>query len=259
MHNQTSTKLFSKKSTAYAKYRAGYNDEAITKIIAPFQHQDVINIVDIGAGTGIGSYLLAEKGAFVTAVEPNKAMIETAEPHPNINFIQASAEQSGIADNTADIVTSFQAFHWFEFKKSLQEFRRILKPSGQLALIWNYWDTTDPFTKAYVKLIDKATVKNEDRVEPYDGISGKIKKLRVHLLWKIQYLPYYKNVQRHVYQLSQEMDLDGLIGVAKSQSYIEHKGPLWDDLEADIISLANKNESTNLVYNVNLFTATPRK
>ncbi len=259
MQNQISTKLFSEKSRAYAKYRAGYNDKAINEIIAPFQHQDVISVVDIGAGTGIGSHLLAEKGAFVTAVEPNQAMIEAAESHPNIEFTQGSAEQSGVSDNSADVVTSFQAFHWFDFKKSLREFRRILKPGGQLALIWNYWDTSDPFTKAYVKLIDEATVKNADRIEPYDGLSGKIKKLRVRLLWKFQYLPYYKNVQRHTYQLSQEMDLDGLIGVGQSQSYIEHEGPLWDELAAGIISLAGKSESTNLVYSINLFTANPIK
>jgi len=259
MHNQTSTKLFSDKSGAYAKYRAGYNDEAITKIIAPFQHQDVIKVVDIGAGTGIGSHLLAEKGAFVTAVEPNQSMIEAAESHPNIEFKQGSAEQSGVSDNSADVVTSFQAFHWFHFKKSLREFRRILKPGGQLALIWNYWDTTDPFTKAYVKLIDDATVKNTDRVEPYDGLTGKIKKLRVRILWKFQYLPYVKKVQRHTYQLSQQMDLEGLIGLAQSQSYIEHEGPLWDELAEGIIRLVDNSESTNLIYSINLFTAAPAK
>lgn len=259
METQRSTKLFTDKSEAYAKYRAGYPDEAIDLILAPFEDQDVIQVVDVGAGTGIGSQLLAEKGAKVTAVEPNQAMIDSAISHPHLTFRKAPAENLPLPDDFADAVTSFQAFHWFNFSNSLKEFRRVLKPTGQLALAWNYWDVQDPFTAAYVKLIDEATQKNEERVEPYSGFWGQIKKFRVRLLWKFQILPYYKNVKRHTYRLVQKMDLDGLIGCAESQSYIQNEGPLWDDLQANIITLANKHNNTDLVYAINVFTANPVK
>lgn len=256
---QGSTVLFTEKSSAYARYRAGYSSQAIDIILRPFQKQSTVRVVDVGAGTGIGTQLLAQEGAKVIAIEPNQAMITAAEYHPNVDFWRGSAEDIPLTDNSVDVVTSFQAFHWFDFKKSLREFNRILKSTGQLALVWNYWDVTDPFTAAYVRLIDEATQKNEDRVEPYDGFSGKIKKFRVRTLWKLKYLPYFTNVQRYTFKLVQPTNLDGLIGCAESQSFIKHEGPLWDELITKIISLESNSKTTDLVYNINLFTADPIK
>lgn len=254
-----STTIFTESSRKYPKNRTRYPDEAINLILKPYYNQEEITVVDIGAGTGIGSRLLADKGANVIAVEPNRAMIESAELHSNITFKQARAETTPLDRNSADIVTSFQAFHWFDFKKSLKEFNRILKPNGQLALVWNYWNVNDPFTAAYVNLINEATLKNDDRDEPYNGLSGKIKKLKVRLLWKFQYLPYYKNVQRNTFKFIQKMDLYDLIECAESQSYIKHTGKDWDKLVTDIIALESKHECTDLVYDINVFTADPVK
>ncbi|MEX2574718.1 MAG: class I SAM-dependent methyltransferase, partial [Balneolaceae bacterium] len=128
------TTLFTTKSEAFAKYRAGYSKEAIDTILAPFANQTKITAVDVGAGTGIATRLLADQGAETIGVEPNASMIRAASPHPNMSFIQSDAESIPLEDDYADVVTSFHAFHWFDFKISLGEFNRILKPAGQLAL-----------------------------------------------------------------------------------------------------------------------------
>lgn len=259
MQSAQTTELFTEKSDAYAKYRPGYSEDAIDVILAPFKHYKKVSIADIGAGTGIGSRLLANRGAEVTAIEPNAAMIDAAVSHPNITYIQAGAETIPLADYSVDAVTSFQAFHWFNFSKSLREFNRVLKPTGQLALSWNYWDIQDPFTSSYAALIDEATRKNVRRVEPYAGFTGKIKKLRVGLLWKFRHLPYFKNVERHTFTLAEKMDVKGLIGCAQSQSYIDHTGPHWDELIKNIEELWDKNKPCRLMYRINVFTAKPVK
>jgi SAM-dependent methyltransferase len=251
--------LFTEKLKTHAKYKTGYPDEAIDLILKPYRNQEEITVVDVGAGSGMASRMLADKGAKVIAVETNRAMIESAEFHPNITYKQARAETTPLDRNYADIVTSFQAFHWFDFKKSLKEFNRILKPGGRLALIWNYTDITDAFTASYTKLLDEATQKNSDRVEPYDGFSGKIKKLKVRILWKFKYLPYYRNVRQHTFKLIRKMDLYDLIGYAETQKYIRHEGKEWDKLLTDIIALESRHKCTNLVYNINVFTAEPVK
>ena len=259
MESKTSTELFTEKSEAYAKYRPGYPEEALDIILEPFKSQKSISIADIGAGTGIASRLLADLGASVNAIEPNASMIESADSHPNITYHKSNAEDIPLVNNSADIVTSFQSFHWFNFKKSLKEFRRILKPSGRLSLVWSYWDTKDPFTSAYAEIIGDATVKNPNRTEPYAGLAGKLKELRVRLLWKLKYLPFYKNVKRHNFKLVNKVDLQDLIGCAKSQSYILHEGEAWDELVQDIKQLyvADK-EAAKLAYDINVFTAEPR-
>lgn len=186
-------------------------------------------------------------------------MINAAASHPNITFIQAGAESIPVADYSMDVVTSFQAFHWFNFSRSLREFNRILKPTGQLALSWNYWDVQDPFTSSYAALIDEATSRNAHRIEPYAGFSGKVKKIRMGLLWKFRYLPFFQNVHRHTFRLAEKMDLEELIGCARSQSYIAHSGPEWDKLTEKIENLWNSNKPVRLIYRINVFTASPVK
>lgn len=250
--------LFSEKSKTYAKYRPGYPNELIGKIFSSLSKKNDIEIADIGAGTGISARLLAEKGAKVFAIEPNSSMIEAATEHPAITFINAQAEKTTLPDNAVDVVTSFQAFHWFHFNDSLKEFNRILRPDGVIALIWSYWDEEDQFTSQYHNLILDATSRNVDHVSPYDGFPGGFtKKWRIRFLWKFRTMPYFKKVKRYRFRYEQKMDTEALIGCAHSQSYIDHQGSDWKILCDKIEFLSAKNEKTNLVYKVNLFLGRP--
>lgn len=259
MEKTSSVSLFTEKSDAYAKYRPGYPDKAFEIILNRYNNFSGIEAVDVGAGTGISSRLLAENGTNVKAIEANADMISSAWFHDRVTYIQGKAEFLPVRNNTADLVTSFQAFHWFDFKKSLKEFNRILKSSGRLALIWSYWDQRDFFTNQYVGLINNIAQNNPNATSPYDGIPGKIKKIRVGILWKLKYLPFFRNVKRHKLTYEQEVDLQKLVGCAHSQSYIPHNGPLWDKLLKEIDLFYRKNSGRKLVYRINIFTADPVK
>ena len=258
---QNTTELFSEKSDDYAKYRPGYPIETLEKIVSSLDHFDQILAADVGAGTGISSRLLAEHGAKVLAIEPNRAMREAADFHPEITFVDGNAEDTTLENKSVNLVTSFQAFHWFDFKKSLREFNRILQPNGTLALVWSYWDEEDPFTLDYMNLISDATRHNPHSVSPYDGFPhGLIKKIRIKILWKFRQLPYFTNVERHRYHYSQSLNFEALIGSARSQSYILHQGPVWDNLCREIEALYNRwEQDSKLKYKVNLFLAKPKK
>jgi ubiquinone/menaquinone biosynthesis C-methylase UbiE len=112
---------------------------------------------DIGAGTGISSRLLAERGISVIAIEPNTEMRQAAKSHELVEFREGTAEVTNLPDASVDLVTCFQSFHWFNPETSLLEFHRILKPSGQLALVWNNRDKNDEFTDEYSRLIRAAS------------------------------------------------------------------------------------------------------
>jgi SAM-dependent methyltransferase len=45
---------------------------------------------------------------------------------------------------SADLIAAAQAFHWFDVDRARQEFLRVLKPVGQVALIWNDRVSADP-------------------------------------------------------------------------------------------------------------------
>jgi SAM-dependent methyltransferase len=165
--------MFSEVSSEYAKYRASYAASAIDKILEGFENPSQLIAVDVGVGTGTASRQLAERGVKVLAVESDPAMIQAAEPHPLVEFRETVAEATNLPDGVADMVTCFTAFHWFDFECSLQEFRRILKPSGRLALIWNHWDSADSFTRRYARLVGKAFKQYRTKTTPYN-IEGRV-------------------------------------------------------------------------------------
>ncbi|MEX0609697.1 MAG: class I SAM-dependent methyltransferase [Balneolaceae bacterium] len=251
--------LFTEKAEAYAQYRPEYPSELIDHILHPYRSPGDISAIDVGAGTGIASRILGDRGIDVIAAEPNSAMIESAEAHPKVKYVNMSAENLEVESSSANLVTVFQAFHWFNFKKSLQEFNRVLEPTGQLALIWSYWDLKDPFTARYSELIHQAASKNPGRVTPYDKFPGFIKKMRIKMLWRLRRLPYFKNIRRYRYNYVRDVSLEMLIGDARSQSYINHNGNEWEELLENIKSLHHNNNKPQLVYSINLFTARPNK
>src|SRR4030095_15060483 len=66
----------------------------------------------------------------------------------------APGEATGLEDAGVDLVTAAQAFHWFDPVRSREEFRRILRPGGFAALVWNDRKTDGtPFLAAYEDLL----------------------------------------------------------------------------------------------------------
>ncbi len=94
---------------------------------------------DAGCGTGQASLGLAAHFERVIATDPSAAQIEQAEPAPNIDYRVERAEQSTLADASADVVTVAQALHWFDLDAFHAEVRRVLRPGGIVAE-WTYAD-----------------------------------------------------------------------------------------------------------------------
>lgn len=129
----------------YAKFRPNYPKDFIDFLFTDLNLPKNCVFADIGAGTGILTKQLLEKGATVYAVEPNDDMRKVAENNLNkfSKFIpvKGTAESTTLPDNSIDIITVAQAFHWFDRQKFKKECQRILKPSGKVILIWNSRDS----------------------------------------------------------------------------------------------------------------------
>lgn len=115
-------------------------------------------IADVGAGTGILTELLIRNGNTVFAIEPNDAMRELAEQalgnDSRFHSLNSTAEHIDLADGSIDGVVVAQAFHWFDGPKAAEEFRRILKPGGFIALIWNVRNPAlSPFAAEYERIV----------------------------------------------------------------------------------------------------------
>jgi SAM-dependent methyltransferase len=228
------TERFSDRAGDYAAARPTYPSGALDVLFDGLGEPSEILAVDLGAGTGISSRLLAERGARVIAIEPNAAMRDAAEPHPRIEWIAAKAEWTGLGEASADLVTAFQAFHWFDQVKTLDEMIRILRPGGRAAAIYNERDESDPFTAAYGDVVrtyqtDETERRRVDALEAFSAFGGWVAQRRVEL----------RNEQR--------LDVEGVLARTRSSSYLPNAGAIAADLHAEVRALVAKHARDGLV------------
>ncbi|HYJ89857.1 MAG TPA: class I SAM-dependent methyltransferase, partial [Pyrinomonadaceae bacterium] len=132
---------FSNRVANYVKYRPGYPAEVLQLFRDKMNLTKASVMADIGTGPGISARMFVENGNIVYGVEPNDAMRAAAEEifrkFPNFHSVNGDSENTTLPDASLDFVIAAQAFHWFKPEPTRDEFRRILKPGGYVALIWN--------------------------------------------------------------------------------------------------------------------------
>ncbi|PTQ95173.1 methyltransferase family protein [Mucilaginibacter yixingensis] len=225
-----STKRFTDRVDSYAKYRPGYPDAVLKLLHDKCGLTNHATIADVGSGTGIFSQLLLNDGYTVYAVEPNDAMRNFAaqELGANKNFhsLNGTAETTGLKNNSVDLITCAQAFHWFNPHPTKEEFKRILKSGGQVALIWNNRDVEgDEFSIAYELLLQQ------------EGTD--YKRVNHQNLKESDFAAFFKDGKYTLTRFPNHQDFDeeGLIGRASSSSYVptpdtEQGQQFFQDLKA---------------------------
>jgi SAM-dependent methyltransferase len=138
---------FGAAAAAYAEHRPDYPPDAVLWCVAP-RGRDIagLRVLDLGAGTGKLTALLAERGADVTAVEPDAAMLaELRRRLPSVRAAVGPAEQIPLPDGSVDAVLCAQSLHWFDLSRALPEIARVLTPGGVLGALWNSDDDRVPW------------------------------------------------------------------------------------------------------------------
>jgi SAM-dependent methyltransferase len=95
-------------------------------------------VLDLGAGTGKLTRLLASRFARVIAVEPDEEMrLLLSTLCPGVRLLPGSAEAIPLAADSVEAVFVAEAFHGFDAARALPEIARVLRPRGALVLMWN--------------------------------------------------------------------------------------------------------------------------
>ncbi len=205
--------LFSTQAASYAKWRPGYPKELIEYIISFVQDRDTA--WDCATGNGQAAILLAEHMNKVLATDLSNEQLKYAKPHPKIIYSQSPAEHTSFADNTFDLVTVAQAYHWFDHEAFCKEASRVCKP-GAVVAVWGYnlcsthsatinelirrfyTETTGPYWDAARKLVD------QEYKTVYFGFNEipVAQHFSIHMKWSIRdlegYLSSWSSVQKYI-------------------------------------------------------------
>ena len=118
----------------YERGRPGWPPEVVD--IAGIPHE--ATVLDLGAGTGKLTRLLAATFDRVVAIEPSSAMRAIlAETSPEAELVEGTAQAMPLGDESVDALFAAEAFHWFDDEQALNELVRVLRPAGFLVLMWN--------------------------------------------------------------------------------------------------------------------------
>lgn len=126
---------FSVQSADYARFRPRYPNKLYDFI---FEHVKNKRIAwDVATGNGQVAIVLAEKFEKVIATDASENQIRHATERPRVIYKVSTAENSGLPDAIADLITVGQALHWFDFDKFFSEVERTAKP-GCFFAAWGY-------------------------------------------------------------------------------------------------------------------------
>jgi len=126
---------FSVQSRQYAAYRPTYPPELAAFLAGAAPRRDLA--WDAATGQGQAARLLAAEFRRVLATDASAAQLASADPCERVEFHVGEAADSGLADDSCDLVTVAQAAHWLDLDRFYAEVRRVLRPRGVIA-IWGY-------------------------------------------------------------------------------------------------------------------------
>jgi SAM-dependent methyltransferase len=129
---------FGAEAEAYERGRPSWAPAAVALLVSRLRLAPGRVVADVAAGTGKLTRLLVPSGASVVAIEPVAEMARVLRRVvPGVPTIRGLAERLPLRDGSVDAVVVAEAFHWFDAPVALGEVRRVLRPGGGLALLWN--------------------------------------------------------------------------------------------------------------------------
>ena len=184
--------------------------------------------------TGIWTRMVCDRNVKSSvAIEPNNDMREFGEADStkfSIKWMSGSGENTGLDQNSADLVTMASSFHWTDFDKSTAEFNRILRPGGVFAALWN-----PRLVEANPLLLDIENRLEKIKGKPIERVSSGRSGIAANLSEKLRNSSYFSDViyveGRHVQYFTKEQyigvwrsvnDLQANLGAEKFELFMDY-------------------------------------
>jgi SAM-dependent methyltransferase len=232
---------FSSRVADYVRYRPGYPAAVIELLREKCGLRSEHVIADVGSGTGLLSRVFLENGNRVIGVEPNDEMRAAGDDflteYADFSSVKGSSDATTLPDDSADLITVAQAFHWFEPAATRREFARILKPGGWVVVMWNDRRIGETeFGRAY-----------EDLLVRYGTDYTKVREAYPETADMEKFFGK-ENFDRAELPNFQEFDFAGLQGRLRSSSYAPREGDSrYEPMMSALRELFDANQSGGAV------------
>jgi SAM-dependent methyltransferase len=151
---------FGRHSEDYAEYRPGFPASFYPRLDTLIQIGGARSL-DLATGPGTIALELAARGSTVVGIDLAAEQVATARCvaaerglADSVSFRVGSAEQTGLASASFDLVTAGQCWHWFDSAAAMAEARRVLRPDGVLVIAhYSYLAPHSPVARDTEELI----------------------------------------------------------------------------------------------------------
>jgi SAM-dependent methyltransferase len=205
---------FGGEAEAYERARPTYPPDAVAWLVGSLGVRPGRTVADVAAGTGKLTRLLAVSGAQMIAVEPVAGMYEVLHrASRDVPIVAATAEALGVRDGSFDAITVSQAFHWFDARRALQEFHRVLRPGGRVGLMWNARERNVGWVDRLWSVVDRV-----EKHAPW----------RDHEQWHESAFidtPFFGRLHEATFRHEQTLTIDGVIDRFRSVSHVASLPP----------------------------------
>lgn len=140
-------RLFRSTVPFYARYRPGYPDILIQRVIERTGLQWSDAVLDLGCGPGLLAIPFAKAQMRVRALDPEPDMLAAAKEAAReaavvVDFRQGSSFDLHEGTGRFKLVVIGRAFHWMDRRATLQVLDRIVVPGGTIALFTDHHPAT---------------------------------------------------------------------------------------------------------------------
>jgi SAM-dependent methyltransferase len=143
-------------AAAYERGRPEHPPETIDCLVRELSLSSRTTAIELGAGTGKLTRLLAPRVGRYLAVEPVRPMREQFVAQvPGVPLVGGVAEALPLHPASAQVVLAANAFHWFDTAAALAEIRRVLRPGGQLGIVFSVRDESVRWVAQMSEIFDR--------------------------------------------------------------------------------------------------------
>lgn len=200
--------------------------KAVLEILESYLDRKPQLVMDLGCGTGLSTLIWHGHAERIIGVEPNDGMREQAEAKlrgsgaDTVTFVKGFSNQLDTADESVDLITCSQSFHWMEPISTLQEVNRVLKPGGVFAAFDCDWPPVIGWQleQEYMGLI-AAGDELLERLESPD--SGAVKRDKEKHLATLRESGGFRYTREIVFHHQEDCTAERFIGLALSQGGLQ--------------------------------------